>query len=364
MPRRRLALIPTMSLLSAIISSHFAVRVASFSVGRFALPGAVRTSLTQAIVNHERNYLYYLQPRSMILKRDVSSKNPPNTIMMAVDDDDASGEMAGCKTIDGKWNVPGLKTEVTRQTLRAFKRIGKLSERLEKAKKTAEELLTNPDATMEELEACPNVDALQAELDEMRGRLTILNDLEEKLKKVKGKKDAVLPAEIAMLALDVGVNDAPPKKQPRGPKKKKGPRANEVVPRKPYRKYYTKDKTEIRVGKQAEDNDELSLMPEHRDGADWWMHASGCPGSHVVIRSHDENVNEDVVKDAAALAARQSKCTGSVIKVSMVRCRNVTKPRGAKAGLVQLSGNIRTISVRMTEAEARLDRLDSTMVLN
>ena len=105
-------------------------------------------------------------------------------------------------------------------------------------------------------------------------------------------------------------------------------------------------------------------MPEHRDGADWWMHASGCPGSHVVIRSHDENVNEDVVKDAAALAARQSKCTGSVIKVSMVRCRNVTKPRGAKAGLVQLSGNIRTISVRMTEAEARLDRLDSTMVLN
>ena len=25
------------------------------------------------------------------------------------------------------------------------------------------------------------------------------------------------------------------------------------------------------VGKQAEDNDELSTKPEHRDGADWWM---------------------------------------------------------------------------------------------
>ena len=42
---------------------------------------------------------------------------------------------------------------------------------------------------------------------------------------------------------------------------------------------------EIRVGKGAGDNDKLSLEPEHRDGHDWWLHAAGCPGSHVVIRA-------------------------------------------------------------------------------
>mmetsp|Transcript_7646 Transcript_7646/g.11159 ORF Transcript_7646/g.11159 Transcript_7646/m.11159 type:complete len:95 (-) Transcript_7646:1421-1705(-) len=94
------------------------------------------------------------------------------------------------------------------------------------------------------------------------------------------------------------------------------------------------------------------------------MHASGCPGSHVVIRCHDENLDEEVVNDAAALAARQSKCSGANIKVSLTRCRHITKPRGAKAGLVQLNGNVRTVSVNMKEAEVRLQKLDKTMVLN
>jgi hypothetical protein len=92
--------------------------------------------------------------------------------------------------------------------------------------------------------------------------------------------------------------------------------------------------------------------------------ASGCPGSHIVIRCHDQNLNEDVVMDAAALAARQSKCNGGVIKVSMTRARDVKKPPGAKAGLVQLTGNVTTISVNMKEAQARLDRLDDTVLIN
>ena len=68
--------------------------------------------------------------------------------------------------------------------------------------------------------------------------------------------------------------------------------------------------------------------------------------------------------DAAALAARQSKCNGNVIKVSMTRARDVKKPPGAKAGLVQLTGQVRTVSVNMKEALARLDRLDQSMLIN
>lgn len=92
--------------------------------------------------------------------------------------------------------------------------------------------------------------------------------------------------------------------------------------------------------------------------------ASGCPGSHIVIRCHDQNLSDDVVMDAAALAARQSKCNGGVIKVSMTRARDVKKPPGAKAGLVQLTGQVRTVSVNMKEAQARLDRLDETVLIN
>ena len=94
------------------------------------------------------------------------------------------------------------------------------------------------------------------------------------------------------------------------------------------------------------------------------MHASGCPGSHVVIRCSDDPLDDDIVQDAAALAARQSKCNGQVIKVSMTRCRHIQKPMGAKAGLVQLTGPVRTITVNMKEAARRLERLDSTVVIN
>ena len=94
------------------------------------------------------------------------------------------------------------------------------------------------------------------------------------------------------------------------------------------------------------------------------MHASGCPGSHIVIRCHDNSLDKDVKMDAAALAARQSKCSGSTIKVNLTRCRDVKKPPGAKFGLVQLVGKVETVSVNMKQVEKRLERLDKTMVMN
>lgn len=106
------------------------------------------------------------------------------------------------------------------------------------------------------------------------------------------------------------------------------------------------------------------MNPKHRDSSDWWMHASGCPGSHVVIRCHDQELHKEVVQDAAALAARQSKCTGNTIKVSLTRACHVKKPPGAKAGLVQLTGQVRTVTVNMKQAEERLSRLDMTVLVN
>ena len=68
------------------------------------------------------------------------------------------------------------------------------------------------------------------------------------------------------------------------------------------------DGVDIRVGRTSSDNDEVSCNPECRDSKDWWMHAAGCPGSHVVIRyTGDEGPPRETVTDAALLAAVNSK---------------------------------------------------------
>jgi hypothetical protein len=281
-----------------------------------------------------------------------------STVSMTLTDDD---EETNTKTIDCTWNISGLKQEVMRLNLRCHKKIGKASLRLQQAKDTVHTLMNNSNATLEQLEHCPDVESIEMELLQLQTRLKGLITLEEALAKMKNKNNAVLPPELSTLALALGVNDEPPARQarPAAAAKPKGPSG--ATPRKPYKRYYSQDKTEIRVGKKAEDNDELSLT--HRDGTDWWMHASGCPGSHVVIRNSDPT--NDVVQDAAALAARQSKCNASgVVQVSMTQCRNVKKPPGAKAGLVMLTGSIRTIKVNMKEADLRLKRLDETVLIN
>jgi len=58
------------------------------------------------------------------------------------------------------------------------------------------------------------------------------------------------------------------------------------------------------------------------------------------------------------LAAINSKAKqAGKVQVTLTRCRNVSKPRGAKAGLVQLSGDVLTISVDLKAEAHRLERL-------
>lgn len=300
-------------------------------------------------------------PRAFTSTSTCSTPSSVSTLWMGTvddDDDDARNE----RTIHSVWNLAGLKKEVARHILRSHKKIGKARTRLTKAQQVVQDLMDKDNATDQELDACPNIELMEYESQQLQQRLLQLNELEQALVGLKDiPKQTVLPESIATLCLTLGVSDTPPARPPRTPKKR-GPRT--TSPRLPYRKFFTENQTEIRVGKQAQDNDELSTSPQHRDGSDWWMHASGCPGSHVVIRCADEPLNPQVVQDAAALAARQSKCSGSTIKVSMCKCRDVKKPFGAKPGLVQLTGKVQTVAVNMKEAQSRLERLDQTVVVN
>jgi hypothetical protein len=143
--------------------------------------------------------------------------------------------------------------------------------------------------------------------------------------------------------------------------------------------YTSVDGVEIRVGRGSADNDKLSCDPQYRDSQvcdrccaamnvrrtlsvamaratsgdlfcqqfvysvvfatatgtpvppseeaerrrrrrrqDWWLHVAGHPGSHVVIRSHDNNLPlalPETLRDAAALAAKHSKVRACTVLV-------------------------------------------------
>jgi predicted ribosome quality control (RQC) complex YloA/Tae2 family protein len=98
------------------------------------------------------------------------------------------------------------------------------------------------------------------------------------------------------------------------------------------------DGFEILVGKSARDNDRLSLRVARP--RDFWLHAHGFAGSHVVVR-HPEGTGEvprHVLERAAELAAWHSKARDARGKVSVHLCRasEISKPRGAPAGQVRL----------------------------
>src|SRR5258705_8622886 len=95
---------------------------------------------------------------------------------------------------------------------------------------------------------------------------------------------------------------------------------------------------EILVGRGEDDNDHLTFdVAEPRD---LWLHvAGGTPGSHVVVRNPDDvEVPRSVVEIAAAAAAWYSKARSArSVEVHVCRAGDVKKPRGAPAGLVELT---------------------------
>lgn len=95
---------------------------------------------------------------------------------------------------------------------------------------------------------------------------------------------------------------------------------------------------EVLVGKGARENDELTFRIAAP--SDWWMHAAGCPGSHVVIRNPDRlpAAPRSVIERAAELAAYYSKAREARGKVEIHLCRaaDVRKPRGMPPGKVEI----------------------------
>lgn len=264
---------------------------------------------------------------------------------------DASSILPGIDIYDLNkvWNLNGLKQEVSRNYLRTFKKIEKINERINRAIISSETSVKNEDIN--------DIHSLRLEMQLLKERLKDVASLEEDLKLLKSNSDQRFKDAIER-AIALNINDQPP---PRPEKPVKKPKAVPSGPRKPYYQYRSVDNIIIRVGRSASDNDELSLNKEHRDQDHWWLHVAGCPGSHVVIMDSDDNLpttKRDTLIDAALLAAVNSKISqAGRVQVTYTRCRHVTKPYGAKPGLVFLKDEVATTRVDIKAETSRLERL-------
>jgi predicted ribosome quality control (RQC) complex YloA/Tae2 family protein len=101
----------------------------------------------------------------------------------------------------------------------------------------------------------------------------------------------------------------------------------------------------VLAGRTDEDNERLSLSIAEPN--DFWFHVRGMPGSHVVLQvPPGEEPDREIVRAAAAVAAYHSKArAGGTVAVSCTRARDVTKPRGAPRGTVQIR-NEKLVKVR------------------
>lgn len=123
----------------------------------------------------------------------------------------------------------------------------------------------------------------------------------------------------------------------------------------PFRRYRSRNGLEIRVGRSARANDELTFRHSRPD--DIWMHARDVAGAHVVLvwGRRDQNPPEQDVLDAAVLAALHSRGrTSGTVPVDWTRRKYVRKPRKSPPGAVVLERG-KTLFVEPDPAlEARL----------
>lgn len=125
----------------------------------------------------------------------------------------------------------------------------------------------------------------------------------------------------------------------------------------PYRAYQSERGLPLWVGKNAADNDALTIVlgkPHHL-----FVHVRGRPGSHVLVVLPKGGVcDEQTLVDAATLAAHFSTARGeSPVEIVYAERRHVRKPKGSAPGSVRVDRE-KTMLLRFEPA--RLARLVAT----
>ena len=114
------------------------------------------------------------------------------------------------------------------------------------------------------------------------------------------------------------------------------------------RRYKTEEGWTVLVGRNNKENDSLT---KGSAGDDIFLHAQGCPGSHVILKREGraDMPSRDTLREAASLAAYWSKARNAAkVPVVYTEVRHVQKPRGAPPGLVTLK-NEKSLMARPAE---------------
>ncbi len=97
--------------------------------------------------------------------------------------------------------------------------------------------------------------------------------------------------------------------------------------------YRSSDGYDIYVGKNNYQNEEITF--KLASGNDWWFHAKGIPGSHVVVKANNEELPDRVFEEAGRLAGYYSKGRGSdKLEIDYLQKKNVKKPNKGAPGFV------------------------------
>jgi len=111
------------------------------------------------------------------------------------------------------------------------------------------------------------------------------------------------------------------------------------------REFTIRDGWKVIVGRSNEENDHVTHRLAKQE--DYWFHASGVPGSHVVLKraGRKDNPSSKAIEEAAAIAAFYSKARNSrKAPVIYTLKKYVHKPRKAKPGLATCT-NEKTVMV-------------------
>lgn len=109
--------------------------------------------------------------------------------------------------------------------------------------------------------------------------------------------------------------------------------------------YISSDGFHIYVGKNNYQNEELTFKVAN--GGDWWFHAKGIPGSHVILKTEGQKeIPDRAFEEAGALAAYYSKGRDNEkVEVDYIQKKNIRKVAGAAPGFVIYHSNYSLMAV-------------------
>ena len=114
--------------------------------------------------------------------------------------------------------------------------------------------------------------------------------------------------------------------------RRKGGGKKVKITSRPYH-YMSGDGFDIYVGKNKYQNEELTF--QLATGNDWWVHAKGVPGSHVIVKTNGQELPDRTFEEAGRLAAYYSKNRGGdKVEIDYVQKKQVKKPGGSRPGFV------------------------------